>query len=83
MLRYPIERRRSLQELSAERIHLPGKSGDAEMLLSTAATLVERREPAVLTRIDGERAARVSANLDLSELSLRQVRQRIDEELPG
>ena len=81
MLRYPIERRRSLQELSAERIHLPGASGGVEMLLSTAATLVERREPAVLTRIDGERAARVSANLDLSVLSLRQVRQRIDEEL--
>ena len=81
MLRYPIERRRSLQELSAERIHLPGASGGAEMLLSTAATLVERREPAVLTRIDGERAARVSAHLDPSVVSLRQVQRQIAEEL--
>ena len=81
MLRYPIERRRSLQELSAERIHLPGASGDAEMLLSTAATLVERREPAVLTRIDGERAARVSAHLDPSVVSHRQVRRQIEEQL--
>ena len=81
MLRYPIERRRSLQELSSERIHLPGASGDAEMLLSTAATLVERREPAVRTRIDGERAARVSAHLDPDVVSIRQVQQRIEEEL--
>ena len=81
MLRYPIERRRSLRELSAERIRLPGPSGDAEMLLSTAATLVERREPAVLTRIDGERAARVSAYLDLDVVSLREVQQQIAEEL--
>ena len=81
MLRYPIERRRSLQELAAERIHLPEASAGAEMPLSTAASLVERREPAVLTRIDGERAARVSAYLDPAVVSLRQVQRQIEEQL--
>ena len=81
VLRYPPERRRSLRELSAERIHLQTPSGHAEMPLSTAATLVERREPATLTRIDGERAARVSANIDTAVLTVRQVHARIEEEL--
>ena len=81
VLRYPPERRRSLRELSAERIHLQTPSGYAEMPLSTAATLVERREPATLTRIDGERAARVSANIDTAALTVRQVHARIEQEL--
>ena len=81
VLRYPPERRRSLRELSAERIHLQTPSGYAEMPLSTAATLVERREPATLTRIDGERAARVSATIDTAALTIRQVHARIEEEL--
>ena len=81
VLRYPPERRRSLRELSAERIILRTAAGYAEMPLSTAATLVERREPATLTRIDGERAARVSANVDPAALTVRQVQARIEEEL--
>jgi multidrug efflux pump subunit AcrB len=80
VLRYPHERRRSLQELWSERIHLPA-SGDAEMPLSTAATLTERREPAILTRIDGKRAARVSANFDPSLLTIRQLHGRVEQEL--
>jgi multidrug efflux pump subunit AcrB len=81
VLRYPPERRRSLRELSAERVLLGTPSGYAEMPLSTAATMVERREPATLTRIDGERAARVSANVDPAVLTIRQVHARIKEEL--
>lgn len=40
-MRYPPERWRSLQALSAERIHMRTPFGNAEMPLSTAAARVE------------------------------------------
>ena len=81
MVRYPPERRRSLRELVSERITVPGGQ---EIPLSTAALITEQREPAILTRIDGRRAALVNARADLIDITPIQARRRISESfLPG
>ena len=78
VVRYPAERRRSLRELASERIHRPG--GD-EVPLSMVARIVEKREPATLTRIDGERAAHVSARADAAVITPIQARREVEEQL--
>ena len=81
MVRYPPERRRSLGELSGEWINLPGGQ---EIPLWTAANVIEQRESATLTRIDGRRAALVNARADLVAITPVQARRKIAEELlPG
>ena len=77
MVRYPEERRRSLAELARERVLRPG---GGEVPLSTVAELSEKRELATLTRIDGERAARISANADPAVLTPIQARRTIARE---
>ncbi len=81
VVRYPPERRRSVRELSSERINIPGGN---EIPLSTAAILTEKREPAKLIRIDGRPAALVNARADLTVTTPVQARRKISEEaLPG
>ena len=77
MVRYPAERRKSLRELSRERIHRPG---GGEVPLSEVAELTERRELASLTRIDGKRSARVYGNADAAVLTPIQARRIIENE---
>ena len=81
MVRYPAERRRSLQELASERIFRPG---GGEVPLSMVAQLTERRELATMTRIDGKQTARVSAHADLAVVTPGQARRALAEEvIPG
>ena len=77
MVRYPAERRRSLAELASERVRRPG---GGEVPLSTVAELSERRELSTLTRIDGEQAARISANADPAVITPIQARRAIERE---
>ena len=81
MVRYPAERRRSLRELASERIVGPGGK---EIPLSTVARIVEKRELATLTRIDGKQAARVNAHVDVSKITAIQARRAVAQGfLPG
>ena len=81
VVRYPDERRRSLRELASERIVRPGGH---EIPLSTVARVVERRELATLTRIDGKQAALVNAHVDFSRITAIQARRAVAENfLPG
>ena len=81
VVRYPAERRRSLRELASERIARPGGQ---EIPLSTVARVVERRELATLTRIDGKQAALVNAHVDFSKITAIQARRVVAENfLPG
>ena len=81
VVRYPAERRRSLRELASERILRPGGQ---EVPLSAVASIVERRELATLTRIDGKRAAQVNAHVDFSKVTAIQARRTVAENfLPG
>ena len=74
MVRYPAERRRSLQELASERIYRPG---GGEVPLSTVAQLTEQRELAKMTRIDGKQTALVSGHADLAVVTPGQARREI------
>ena len=76
MVRYPAERRRSLQELASERVH---RVGGGEVPLSMVAQLTERRELAKMTRIDGKQTARVSGFADLAVVTPGQARREIGE----
>ena len=76
MVRYPAERRRSLQELASERVH---RVGGGEVPLSMVAQLTERRELAKMTRIDGKQTARVSGFADLAVATPGQARREIGE----
>ena len=95
VVRYPAERRRSLGDLTSERIHRPaggdgrrgkdrGAPGGGEVPLSTVATLTEKRELTTLTRIDGKQAAFVDARVDAVVTTPRQARREVRERiLPG
>ena len=61
VVRYPAERRRSLRDLLDERISL-GRGKDAP--LSTVARITEVQDYATLMRLDGRRAATVTAFYD-------------------
>ncbi len=74
VVRYPAERRRSLQELASERIYRPG---GGEVPLSLVAQLTERRELAKMTRIDGKQTALVSGYADLAIVTPGQARREI------
>ena len=76
VVRYPPERRRSLKQLASERINRPG---GGEVPLSMVAELIEKRELAELTRIDGKQAALVNANADMSVITPRQARREVGE----
>ena len=76
VVRYPPERRRSLKQLASERINRPG---GGEVPLSMVAELIEKRELAELTRIDGKQAALVNANADMSVITPRQARREVSE----
>ncbi len=76
MVRYPPERRRSLAQLASERIHRPG---GGEVPLSMVADLIEKREFAELTRIDGQPAVLVNADADLSVITPLQARREVSE----
>ena len=86
MVRYPSERRQSLEDLAKERIAVrpvgarlggPGGAAYAEVPLSTVARLTERRGPATLTRIDGRQAAIVNGRADTASITPIQARRQI------
>ena len=77
MVRYPRERRRNLRELASERIR---RVGGGEVPLSVVANLVESREQATLMRIDGNRAASVTARADAAVVTPLQVRRQVGRE---
>ena len=81
MVRYPVERRKSLAELAGQRIQ---RAGGGELALSEVAEITERRELATLMRIDGKRSAQVYGNADAAVLTPIQARQKVQNEvLPG
>ena len=81
VVRYPADRRSSLRELASERIV---RRGGTEIPLSTAARIVEKRELATLTRIDGKQAALVNAHVDFGIVTPIQARRSVAENfLPG
>jgi len=81
VVRYPVERRRSLRELASEHIVRPGGH---EIPLSTVARVVEKRELSSLTRIDGKRAALVNAHVDFGRITAIQARRAVAQDfLPG
>ena len=77
VVRFPPERRESLQELSRVRVRI---SRGQEIPLSTVARVSERRELANITRIDGRQAALVNAHADLTAVTPVQARRKIGEE---
>ncbi len=81
MVRYPRDRRSDLSELDRERIHRPG---GGEVPLPIVSSLVEKREQAVLMRINGTRSALVNGRADPAEITPIQARRMVDQEfLPG
>ena len=74
VVRYPAERRRSLSELASERIQRPG---GGEIPLSLVATITEKHEPAMLTQIDGKRAARVNGRADTAVITPIRARREV------
>lgn len=78
VVRYPPDRRRSLSELATERIQ---RRGGGEIPLLSVARIVESRQLAERTRIDGKRAAFVSALTDLDVITNSQGRELIEENL--
>jgi len=78
VVRYPAERRRSLRDLLDERISLgPGKDAP----LSTVARITEVQDYATLTRLDGRRAATVTAYYDPEIESGLRVRRAVSREI--
>ena len=78
MVRYPRDRRRSLQELTSERIR---RAGGGDVPLSVVADLKETRDQATLVRIDGNRAATVEARADVGIITPIQARRRVQQEV--
>ncbi|MYK80608.1 MAG: efflux RND transporter permease subunit [Acidobacteria bacterium] len=78
VVRYPAERRRSVRDLLDERISLgPGKDAP----LSTVAQITEVQDYATLTRLDGRRAATVTAYYDPEIESGLRVRRAVSREI--
>ena len=77
VVRYPGERRRSLGDLLDERVSLPG-GGRAP--LATVARITEVRDYAEQVRIDGRRAATVTAWFDGAATSAARVSAQVEEE---
>lgn len=77
LVRYPPDSRR-LSDLANERIRRPG---GVEVPLSTVANMVETRDYKLLTRIDGNRAALVSAMADSTVITPIQARRLVDESI--
>ena len=81
MVRYPPERRRSLSELTSERIQ---RAGGGEVPLSMVARITETRDFATRTRIDGKQAALLSARADSAVITSIQARALVEENvIPG
>ena len=78
MARYPDERRRSVRELLDERVLRPG---GGQVPLSVVARIVETRDFSVLTRIDGVRAADVSARVDRQLSAPNAVMSELEDEV--
>ncbi|MCY4029954.1 MAG: efflux RND transporter permease subunit, partial [Acidobacteria bacterium] len=76
MVRYPRDRRRSLHELTSERVR---RAGGGDVPLSVVADLKETRDQATLVRIDGNRAATVQARADVTTITPIQARRRVQE----
>ena len=75
VVRYPMERRRSLQDLLDERIALPaGRTAP----LATVAHIAETQDYAVLMRQDGRRAATVTGYFDPDVAGSRQVNAAVE-----
>ena len=81
VVKYPQERRQSLRDLARERIFRPGPGPAAEVPLSSVASLVERRELSTLTSIDGQLAARVTAEADPAVITPLQARRQVRQNL--
>ena len=77
VVRYPGERRRSLGDLLDERVSLPG-GGRAP--LATVARITEVRDYAEQVRIDGRRAATVTAWFDVATTSAARVSAQVEAE---
>ena len=77
MVRYPPERRASLQDLARERIW---RRDGSEVPLATVATLSESRELAERVRVNGEQAVDVGARVG-DGISLRDARREIERDL--
>ena len=78
VVRYPAERRRSLRDLLDERISLGERK---EVPLSTVARITETQDYATLTRLDGRRAATVTAFYDPEIESGLRVRRAVSREI--
>ena len=70
MVRYPEDRRRSLNELGDERILRPD---GIEVPLHTVARIAETRDHASLMRVNGVRAVEVAARVDLGMSTPRMI----------
>ncbi len=86
MVRYPPERRASLEELGRERVIRVGpgigkKIRKDEMPLALVTKLTETRELGTLKRIDGQQAAVVNAHADPSVITPIQARRKLNAEL--
>ena len=78
VVRYPAERRRSLRDLLDERISLGERK---EVPLSTVARITETQDYATLTRLDGRRAATVTAFYDPEVETGLRVRRAVSREI--
>ncbi|MYD96805.1 MAG: efflux RND transporter permease subunit [Gammaproteobacteria bacterium] len=76
MVRYPEDRRRSLNELGDERILRPD---GIEVPLHTVASIVETRNYASLMRVNGVRAIEVGARVDLGMSTPRMIERELDD----
>ena len=78
VVRYPAERRRSLRDLLDERISLGERK---EVPLSTVARITETQDYATLMRLDGRRAATVTAFYDPEVETGLRVRRAVSREI--
>lgn len=73
-VRYPEEDRRSIAEFLSQQVKAPG---GVDVPLTTVANIVESRENATLMRIDGQRAAEVTAQVIGKELTALEADQLV------
>ena len=84
IVRYPLEQRRSIQDL--ENLHVRIRDGEQlqEVPLSSVASIHPGRGYSVIKRVDGRRAVNITADVDIAKAESNKIIARLKaEELPA
>lgn len=77
-VRYPADERRSLSDLDAMRIRIPG---GGEVPLGVVASVTETTSPATIERVDGRRVVTLEADVDEAVTTPNVVNRTIEQDL--